>query len=103
MNSQYNSETYQRFRDKGKLLKSRLWRNSHVYVNKHDKKHKKHDKIPEYQPIRPKFYNNTAWILTFLPTNRVFELKLSITILAVLIIIVFAILYYMYLKWKKII
>ncbi len=89
------------YRNRDKLQNSRLWNNKPPPRDKYIKAESKEIVIPEYQAIKNK--NPIPWILRIFPTNRVFDLKLSLIILSVLFIILFAILYYLYLKSKKII
>lgn len=89
------------FKHKSQLQQSRLWKNrEHTFYDK--KKNKKLNEIPEYTPIKKK-YTNTEKILNIFPTKRVLELKIVLTLLAILIIVVLGIFFYMYLKSKKII
>ncbi len=98
------SDTIRNFRNRSKLEKSRLWKNrSHKYYeDKKNKKRKGKENHLKYQPIKKK-YSNTEKLLKIFPTKRVSELKIILLVIAILIILILGLLFFMYLKHKKII
>ncbi len=101
------SDTIRNFRNRSKLEKSRLWKNRpHKYYedkkNKKNKKKKGGENHLKYQPIKKK-YSNTEKLLKIFPTKRVSELKIILLVIAILIILILGLLFFMYLKHKKII